>query len=189
MTTAIRTVSGIEIPEAGRYQLDASHSEVGFVARHLMVAKVRGRFAEFSGTVDIADDPADSSVEVSIATASVDTRDEQRDGHLRSADFFDVENHPTMTYRSTGVRHVKGSRWSVDGELTLHGVTRPVVLDVTFEGGALDPWGGSRVVFSARAELDREEFGLTWNQALETGGVLVSKKIVIEIEAEAVRQA
>jgi polyisoprenoid-binding protein YceI len=188
-TTTTRTVSGVQIPEAGRYDLDASHSEVGFVARHLMVAKVRGRFADVTGTVVVADDPSDSSVEVSIATASIDTRDEQRDGHLRSPDFFDVDTYPTMTYRSTAVRHVKNDRWQVDGELSLHGVTRPVPLEVTFEGGAQDPWGNTRAVFSARGELDREQFGLTWNQQLETGGVLVSKKIVIEIEAEAVRQA
>jgi polyisoprenoid-binding protein YceI len=183
-----RTVDGTKLPVAGSYAIDPSHTEVGFSVRHLMVSKTKGRFPGVSGTVTIADDPAASSVEVEIDVASIDTRDETRDGHLRSPDFFDVEQYPTMTYRSTSVEPLGGERWAVDGDLTVHGVTQPVRLEVTFEGAAKDPWGGERLGFTARADVDREAFGLTWNQALETGGVLVGKTARIEIEAEAVRQ-
>ena len=186
--TLVRSVAGIEVPEPGTYALDTSHSQVGFVVKHMMVSKVRGRFDDFTGAITIADDPADSSVEVSVQLSSVDTRDAKRDEHLRSADFFSTEEHPTMTYRSTGVRHDGGNRWLVDGELTLLGITRPLQLEVEFEGAATDPWGGSRIGFSAKGEVNREDFGITFNAALETGGVLVGKKAVIEIEAEAVRQ-
>lgn len=187
-TELVRSVDGIEVPEPGTYTLDTSHSQVGFVVKHMMVSKVRGRFDSFSGAITIADDPADSSVEVSVQLDSVDTRDAKRDEHLRSADFFTTEQHPTMTYRSTGIRHDRGNRWVVDGELTLLGITRPLQLDVEFEGAATDPWGGSRIGFSAKGEVNREDFGITFNAALETGGVLVGKKAVLEIEAEAVRQ-
>ena len=190
LTTApvTRTVDGYELPNAGTYALDASHSEVGFSVRHLMVSKVKGRFSDVSGTITIAEDPLASSVEVAIGTASIDTRDEQRDAHLRSPDFFDVEQYPNMTYRSTKVTPAGKGRWLVEGDLSLHGVTRNVPLEVSFEGAASDPWGGLRAGFSARAELDREDFGLGWNQVLETGGVVVGKKVNIEIEAEAVYQ-
>lgn len=153
-----------------------------------MVSKVRGVFHDVAGTVVIADDPGESSVEVTIQVASIDTGDEQRDGHLKSADFFDAESFPTLTYRSTGVTSAGRGRYAVDGALTLRDVTRPVVLEVTFDGASGDPWGGIRIGFSATAGLDREDFGLTWNQALETGGVLVGKTIEVEIEAEAVKQ-
>jgi polyisoprenoid-binding protein YceI len=185
---AVRIVNGEELPAAGSYALDASHSEVGFAVRHLMVSKTRGRFSDFAGTIEIAENPLESSVAVTIQTASVDTRDEQRDGHLRSDDFFGVETHPAMTYVSRSVREAGKGRYVAEGDLTIKGVTRPVPLELTFEGGATDPWGGVRIGFSARAELDREAFGLTWNQALETGGVVVGKKVTIEIEAEAVKQ-
>src|SRR5438445_7849664 len=190
LTTApvTRTVDGYEVPNAGTYALDASHSEVGFSVRHLMVSKVKGRFSDVSGTITIAEDPLASSVEVAIGTASIHTRDEQRDAHLRSPDFFDVEQYPNMTYRSTKVTPAGKGRWLVEGDLSLHGVTRNVPLEVSFEGAASDPWGGLRAGFSARAELDREDFGLGWNQVLETGGVVVGKKVNIEIEAEAVYQ-
>ena len=185
---ASRTIEGQELPPAGTYDLDVSHSHVGFTVRHLVVARTRGRFGEFSGSVVIGDDPLDSSVEVEIDLASVDTRDDQRDGHLRSADFFDVEQYPTMSYRSTAVAPGPNGRWTVDGELTIHGVTRPVALDVRFEGGIVDPWGNVRAAFSAGTEIDRAAFGLTYNQVLEGGGVLVGKKVSIEIEAEAVQR-
>ena len=188
-TSTPRTIDGQEIPAAGAYSLDVSHSSVGFSVRHLMVGKTRGRFAAFTGTVVVAEDPLASSVEVEIDAASIDTRDEQRDGHLRSPDFFDVENHPTLSYRSTRVTPAGQGRWNVDGELTIRGVTRNVPLEVTYEGSVTDPWGNPRAGFSAKAELDREAFGLTWNQVLETGGVLVGKKVTIEIEAEGVRQS
>jgi polyisoprenoid-binding protein YceI len=188
MTTAThttRTIDGHEIPVAGSYALDASHSDVGFSVRHLMVSKTKGRFSDVSGTVVIGEDPVDSSVEVTIGVASIDTRDATRDGHLLSPDFFDAEQHPTITYRSTKVTPAGGNRWTVEGDLSVHGVTRPVALEVTFEGAAKDPWGGERLGFTAKAEVDREDFGLTWNQALETGGVLVGKKIRIELNVEA----
>jgi polyisoprenoid-binding protein YceI len=187
-TAPIRTVDGTEVPLAATYALDASHSHVGFSVRHVMVSKTKGRFAEVEGTIVIADDPLQSSVDVTIQAASIDTRDHGRDEHLRAADFLDVEAHPTLTYRSRSVSPAGKGRWTVDGDLTVKGVTRSVPLEVTFEGGARDPWGGERIGFTASTEIDREAFGLTWNQALETGGVLVGKAVKIEIEAEAVRQ-
>jgi polyisoprenoid-binding protein YceI len=185
---AVRVVDGAEVPATGTYALDTSHSQVGFAVRHVMISKTRGRFSDFAGNIEIAENPFDSSVAVTIQTASVDTRDEQRDGHLRSGDFFDVEAHPTMSYQSRSVRDAGKGRYILDGDLTIKGVTQSVPLELTFEGGAADPWGNVRIGFSAKAELDREAFGLTWNQALETGGVLVGKKVTIEIEAEAVKQ-
>jgi len=183
-TPLTRTVDSREVPVAGTYAIDASHTEVGFSVRHLMVSKTKGRFGDVSGTVTIAEDPAQSAVEVQIDVASIDTRDAGRDEHLRSADFFDVEAHPTITYRSTSVRP-EGRDWHVEGELTVRGVTLSVPLTVTFEGAATSPWGTTAIGFTARADLDREAFGLTWNQALETGGVLVGKQVRIDIEAEA----
>jgi len=185
--TITRTVDGHEAPAAGSYAIDASHSHVGFSVRHAMVSKTKGSFSDVAGTIHIGEDPLDSSVEVEIQMASVDTRDEKRDGHLQSPDFFDVEQFPTMTYRSTRVTPL-GNRWTVEGELTVKGITHVVPLEVEFEGGAKDPWGGTRIGFTAHAELDREDFGLTWNQALETGGVLVGKQVKIDLEIEAVRQ-
>jgi polyisoprenoid-binding protein YceI len=176
-TSTTRTVDGLELPAAGTWAIDGSHSAASFSVKHLMVSKVRGRFGSVHGTIDIAEDPAASSVEV--------TNDAGRDEHLRSADFFDVERFPVLSYRSTGVRHVKGSRWEVDGELTIREVTRPVTLDLELVGVEQDPWGGSRVGFEATTELDREEFGLTWNAALESGGVLVGKKVRIELDIQA----
>ncbi|HEV2767754.1 MAG TPA: YceI family protein [Acidimicrobiales bacterium] len=188
VTESTRMVNGIVLPTPGTFQLDPSHSHVGFSVRHMM-GKVRGRFASYSGTVSIAEDPVGSSVDVSIDVASIDTRDEQRDGHLRAPDFFDAEAHPKMTYRSTGLSANGEGRYRVEGDLTIKGVTRPVPLDLTFEGVGVDPWGNQRLGFSATAQINREEFGLTWNQALETGGVLVGKKVTIEIEAQAVGQS
>jgi polyisoprenoid-binding protein YceI len=174
------------LPEPGDWAVDASHTEVGFSVRHLGLAKVRGRFGEVEGVVRVAEPAEASSVEVRIAAGSVDTRDAKRDEHLRSADFLDAEHHPHLGFRSTAVRP-NGERWLVDGELTIRGVTRPVTLDVAFEGVGADPWGGTRAAFSASTEIDREDFGLTWNVALETGGVLVGKRIRIELEVELVR--
>jgi polyisoprenoid-binding protein YceI len=173
---------------AGTYTVDPSHTEVGFTARHAMVTKVRGRFSDVEGTVQIGEDASLISVEATIQVASVDTRSADRDGHLKSADFFDVEQFPTMTYRSTSVQ-VSGDGFVVDGELTLHGVTKPVQLEVTAEGVATDPFGNARAGFSAEAEINRKDFGLTWNAALETGGVLVSEKIKITLDVSAIKQA
>jgi polyisoprenoid-binding protein YceI len=187
-TIPTRTVDGVEVPAPGTYELDPSHSSVSFSVRHLMVSKTKGRFADFAGTVTIAEDPLESSVEVEIQTASVDTRDETRDGHLRSADFFDVDVNPVITYRSTKVTPGAKGTWDVEGQLSVRGVTKAVPLSVSFEGGAVDPWGNPRIGFEAHTELDREAFGLTWNQTLETGGVLVGKAVKIDIEAEAVQK-
>ena len=187
---ASREVEGRTVPAAGVWSIDPSHSSVGFMVKHLAVSKVRGHFETYSVDLTIGEDPAASSLSASIELASVTTRDEGRDGHLKSPDFFDVEAFPTMTYRSSAVRPGKGDdRWEVAGELTIHGVTKPVTLDVTFNGTTADPWGNDRAAFEAVAEIDREDFGLTWNQPLAAGGVLVGKKVKIQLEVEAVRQA
>ena len=188
-TTFTREYQGVQIPEAGTYALDRGHTTVEFVGRHLMITKVRGRFTDFDGQIVIGDTPEQSSVEVTIQTASVDTSDEKRDGHLRSADFLDVDNYPAMTFRSTKVDLKRDGTATVTGDLTVKDVTRPVTLDVEFDGAQADPWGGQRLGFSATAEIDREDWGLTWNVALETGGVLVGKKIRLEFNVEAVKQS
>lgn len=182
-----RTVRGRTLPAAGRYEIDASHSSAAFTVRHLGLSKVRGQFTDFAGTIEIADDPARSSVGVTLEAASFSTGSPDRDAHVRSADFLDVDNHPVLTYRSTAVRE-GGDGWIVEGTLTIRGTSRPVVLDVDFGGAGTDPWGNGRLAFTASTEIDREEFGLTWNQALETGGVLVGKRVKVEIEVQAVAQ-
>jgi polyisoprenoid-binding protein YceI len=186
--SSTRNFKGLDIPEAGTFAIDASHSSVAFTVRHLVVAKTKGRFADFAGSITIDDDPLKSSVDVTIEAASINTADDQRDGHLRSADFLDAENYPTLSFKSTKVQHKGNANFAVDGELTVHGVTRPVTLDLDYEGVVTDPWGGQRAVFSAKTKINREEFGLTYNQVLETGGVLVGKDVSIELEVEAVRQ-
>ena len=183
--TITRTIDGQELPIAGRYAIDASHTEVVAIARHLVFTKVRALFPEVSGHVVIAEDPTQSSAEIEIAVASVESRDSARDEHLRSADFFDTENHPTITFASTGLRR-DGGDWKLDGDLTVRGTTRSVTLGLEYLGAVTDPWGGKRIAFTASTELDREDFGLTWNVALETGGVLVGKKIALEIDTELV---
>jgi polyisoprenoid-binding protein YceI len=184
---AIRTIAGVELPATGSWIVDATHAEVAFVGRHFGLTKVRGRFTGIDGHVTIGDDPADSGVEVTIDMASVESGSQVRDDHLRSADLFDVEHHPTATFRSSGLQ-MDGVNAVLDGELTIKGVTNPVRLDVEYLGHALDPWGDERAVFSARATIDREDWGLTWNMVLEAGGLLVSKEIRIEIEVELIRQ-
>ncbi|MCC7078715.1 MAG: polyisoprenoid-binding protein [Acidimicrobiia bacterium] len=184
--TAVRNLDGVELPLPGTYVLDPSHTHVGFAVRHMMVSKVRGRFADVEGAIVIAEDPLASSVEVTVDLASIDTRDEERDAHLRSPDFFDVENGGKMVFRSTGLTLGVDGDFRLDGELTVNGVTRPLSLGASFEGALIDPYGKRRIGFSARGEIDREDFGLTWNMAIETGGVVVGKKVKLEIEAEAV---
>ena len=184
---ATREWNGATIPAAGTFAIDPNHSHVGFVARHMVFTKVRGQFPEVEGTVTLAEDPTESTVDVTIKTATVNTGAPDRDQHLRSGDFFDVENHPEMTYRSTSIRHLGGSEFVVTGDLTIRGVTKPVELAVTFEGVGTNPWGRQVAGISARAEVDREEWGLTWNAALETGGVLVGRKVVLELEVQATR--
>ena len=175
------------LPTTGTWSIDPSHSEVGFSVRHLGISKTRGRFGAFSRASVVAGRPEDSRVTVEIDAASVDTRDAGRDEHLRSADFFDVETHPVLTFVTTDVTP-KGDRWAVTGDLTIAGVTKPVVLDTEVSGLATDPWGNDRVAFSASTEVNREDFGLTWNAALETGGLLVGKTVQIDLEVEAVLQ-
>lgn len=187
-TSTARTVDGVELPARGHWAIDASHSSVEASVRHLGLSKVRGSFRSFTGGVDVAERPVGSSVHVRIDAASVDTREPARDEHLRSPDFLDVAAHPTIDFHSTEVSGA-GRRWRVEGDLTIRGTTRPVALDVTFEGLESDPWGSSRAAFSATTELDREAFGLTWNQVLESGGLLVGKKVRIDLEVEVVRAA
>ena len=185
MTTTESSKTTENQPQTGTWTIDTAHSSVEFVVRHLMMAKVRGGFNDFSGTIEIGDTPETSSVQVEIQVPSIATRDGQRDGHLLSPDFFDAEAFPTISFRSTAVREQGGNNYAVDGELTVKGVSKPVTLDLTYNGTARDPWGNDKAVFSAETEVDREEWGLTWNQALETGGVLVGKKAKIEIEVQA----
>jgi polyisoprenoid-binding protein YceI len=168
------------------WTIDPSHSTVEFVAKHMMITTVKGRFAELEGTI-VADEAniGDSTVEVTMQAASLDTRSEQRDAHLRSPDFLDVETYPTVTFRSTRIEGTK-DEFQLTGDLTIRGVTRPITLDVTFEGEGKDPWGGTRASFSAKGKFDRRDFGLTWNVALETGGILVSNEVKINIEAQVV---
>ncbi|MCL4449590.1 MAG: YceI family protein [Actinobacteria bacterium] len=179
----------VQLPPAGTYELDATHTTIAFVARHLMVAKVKGRFGQFSGTIKVAEEPTNSSVQVTIQAASIDTRESTRDNHLRSADFLDVENYPTLQFKSTGVE-LSGSTNSgrINGELTIRGVTKPVVLEAEFNGSIVDMQGTQRIGFTATAEIDREDWGLTYNAVLEGGGMLISKKITIELEVEAIKQ-
>ena len=184
---SIRTIEGVVVPDAGTYVIDPTHSVVEFTVRHLGLAKVRGRFNEFTGVVEVAADPFGSSAWATIQAASIDTRDADRDAHLRSADFLDAEHYPTIEFRSTGVQHATEG-WSVAGELTVRGVTRPVTLATEFHGAAMDPWGNVRIGLSAVTEINRDDFGLTWNQALETGGWLVGRQVKIDVSVEAVRQ-
>jgi polyisoprenoid-binding protein YceI len=170
------------------WNIDPAHTDIGFAVKHLMISTVRGRFAEVRGTIRLdGDDLTGASVEAEIATASIDTRQEQRDTHLRSADFFEVEKYPLITFRSRRVERMKGDRYRVTGDLTIRDVTREVVLEGTDEGRGKDPWGGDRLALSATTTIDRRNFGLTWNQALETGGVLVSNEIRISLDVQAVK--
>jgi len=184
--TVLRSYDRREIPVAGTYGIDPSHTSVEFVGRHLMITKVRGRFPDVSGTITIDDDPALSHVEVVLEVATVDTGNADRDNHLRSADFFDAERYPTITFRSTNVKEGPAGTWNVTGDLTVREITRPVTLEVDFDGASVSPLGDERIAFSAATEVDREAWGITWNVALETGGVLVGKKVRIELNVQAV---
>lgn len=175
-------------PAAGTYVIDASHSEVGFSVRHAGIARVRGQFTEFEGTFTVAEDFADSAANVTIKSASIDTRDENRDNHLRSPEFWDAESKPEWTFVSTGV---EGSlpEFTLNGDLTVNGVTKPVALEVEYNGSAVDPFGHPRAGFSAAVEISRKDFELTWNAPLEAGGVLVGDKVKISLEISAIHQA
>ncbi len=174
----------ITLPRTGTWTIDPTHTVIGFSVRHLVAARVRGTFKEFSGTITIGEAPEQSAVEVTIAAGSIDTGVEDRDAHLRSPDFLDVDTFPSITFRSTAVRP-EGSGYQMEGVLTIRGVERPITLDVSYLGLATDPWGNDKALFSATARLEREEWGLTWNQALETGGWLVGKTVDIELDVQA----
>jgi polyisoprenoid-binding protein YceI len=188
--TTISQAGQTQIPGfvAGTWTIDPVHSEVGFSVRHMMVSKVRGKFTKFGGELVTADDVLGSSVTAEIDLASIETGAEQRDAHLRSPDFFDTGNHPLMTYRSTRIRQ-DGEDFIVDGELTLKGVTRSVPLKLEINGFGPDAYGGTRAGFSATAEINRQDFGVNWNATMETGGVVVSDKVAIHLDIEAVLQA
>jgi polyisoprenoid-binding protein YceI len=170
------------------WKLDPSHTTIEFSAKHMMITTVKGRFVDVEGTI-VADEQnfADSEVTATMKAASIDTRSEQRDTHLRSADFLDVEHYPEVTFKSTRIEGTK-EEFKLIGDLTIRGTTRPITLDVTFEGSGKDPWGGTRASFSAKGKFDRRDYGLTWNVALEAGGILVSNDVKINIEAQAVLQ-
>ena len=167
---------------AGTWNVDASHSEVGFAARHLMVSKVRGQFKDFAAVVTVGHPFNQSTVEATVQMASVDANSADRDAHLRSPDFFDVENHPAMTFKSTKV-----SNDALEGNLTIKGITKPVTFDLDFGGVSADPWGGTRAGFEATTEINRKDFDLSWNAAIEGGGVLVGEKVKIALDVELVR--
>jgi polyisoprenoid-binding protein YceI len=182
----LRAHHDLEIPVAGEYVIDPAHTSVEFIGRHLMITKVRGRFTDVSGTITVDEKPERSRVEVDISVASIATGDHRRDDHLRSPDFFDVEKHPAIAFRSTKVEQMTSDSWTVTGDLTVRDVTRPVTLQVEFDGAGASPFGDERISFSAATEVDREDWGLNWNVALETGGVLVGKRVRIEINVQAV---
>ena len=172
----------------GDYTLDVAHSRIGFVARHAMVTKVRGSFNDFAGTVHLdAENPANSHAELTIEVTSIDTRSEQRDGHLRTNDFFDAPTFPQITFKSTAVELVDAETFRVTGDLTIKDVTKSVVIDFEYSGPATDPYGQFRVGFEGKTTINRTDFGVNFNAALETGGVLVSEKIALEFEISAIK--
>jgi polyisoprenoid-binding protein YceI len=172
----------------GAWDIDATHSTVGFSVRHMMVSKVRGYFREFSGEIITATDPAASTVNATINMDSIDTRQEQRDAHIKSADFFDAGNHTEMSFRSTAVRP-HGEDWKVEGDLTIKGITKPVVLDLELNGFGPDAYGGTRAGFSGKTEISRKQFGVDIDMPMDGGGVVVGDKISVELEIEAVLRA
>ena len=185
MSTAAQAV-----PAVTTWTIDPVHSSVEFAVRHLMITTVKGRFTDVAGTVVVDEArPEGATAEITVGVASIDTREAQRDAHLRSADFFDVETFPTLTFRSKGVKDFSSGGFTLVGDLTIHGVTREVALDVTAEGRSKDPWGGERAGYSAVTKIKRSDFGLTWNQLLETGGLAVSDEVRITLDVQLVRQA
>ena len=169
----------------GTWDIDPTHSTVGFSVRHMMVSKVRGYFREFSGEIVTAADPSQSTVTATVDMDSIDTRQEQRDAHIKSADFFDVGNHTVMTFRSTAVRN-HGDDWVVEGDLTIKGITKPVVLELELNGFGPDAYGGTRAGFSAKTEISRAQFGVDIQMPMDGGGVVVGDKVTVELEIEAV---
>jgi polyisoprenoid-binding protein YceI len=174
----------------GTYAIDASHSRFGFVARHAMVTKVRGSFNEFEGTATIdGANPSNSSVNVTIKVDSIDTRNKQRDDHIRTNDFLDVANYPEITFVSTAIEHAGGDEFQVTGDLTVRGITKSISFPLEFQGAATDPFGNSRIGFEGSVVINRKDWGVNWNAALEAGGVLVSEKVTLEFEISAVKSA
>jgi len=172
------------------WSIDASHSAIEFSVKHMMIANVRGSFHDFQASV-VADatDLTTAEIDFTVDVASIDTRDAQRDGHLKSGDFFDAENFPKITFKSTQISRSNDNEYTMAGDLAIHGVTQPVTFDVTFEGQGKDPWGNEKAGFSAKASVNRKDFGLNWNSVLETGGVLVGEQVKINVEIEALKQA
>ena len=186
MTTPTLTADLTQL--AGTYTIDPSHTRIGFVARHAMVTKVRGAFNDFEGTLHLdGTDPARSTARVRIDAASIDTRNAQRDEHLRSNDFLDMENYPEITFQSTEAKQLDDTTFQLTGDLTIKGITKPVTVDFTFEGAAKDPFGNERVGFEGAVTINRKDWGVNWNAALEAGGVLVSEKVTLEFDVSAVR--
>jgi len=184
-----RTMQGVEVPTPGDWVFDTAHTNLMFIARYAMLTRVRGHFNSFEGIIHVAERPEESSVELTIDASSITTDNDMRDNHLRSGDFLDLENHPTITFRSSKVEVLGADRLRATGDLTVRGVTKEVLLDTEYAGTAKDGYGRTRVAFSARTEIDRDQFGVSWNMALETGGVLVGKKVQIELEVQALPEA
>ncbi|HEX6947616.1 MAG TPA: YceI family protein [Acidimicrobiia bacterium] len=187
MTTELQ---GLDLGQlTGDYVIDAGHSRLGFVARHAMVTKVRGQFTEFEGKLHLdGENPANSSGEVTIQAKSIDTRNPDRDNHIRSNDFLAMDQYPTITFKTTGIEGGP-DEWKVTGDLTVRGVTRPVTFDVSFLGANPDPWGNTRVGFEGSTVINRKDWGVNWNLAIEAGGVLVSEKVTLEFEIAAIKQS
>jgi polyisoprenoid-binding protein YceI len=177
-------------PYSGTWTIDPTHTRLGFVARHAMVTKVRGSFTDFTGTMVLdGSEPSSSSISLTAQLASIETGSPDRDAHLRSADFFDVENHAAMTFKSTSVKQAGDGQFILAGDLTIKDVTRPVEIEVELDGIVTDPWGNQRAGFEGEAEISRKDFGLTWNVPLEAGGWLVSDKIKIQLDVSATKDA
>ena len=187
--TAVREIDGVRLPQAGDWVIDPAHTSIEAVARHMVIAKVRGHFEEFSGSIHIDEDPTKSWAEVAIKAASINTNAPDRDAHLRSPDFLNADEYPELTFKSTKLSHKRGDRFEVVGDLTIRGETQPVTLEVEFGGVVTDPFGQTKALFSATTKLERETWGMNWNQALEAGGVLVSKSLDVEIDVQAVLQS
>lgn len=185
-TTTTTTTSGNVSLPAGSWSIDPTHTRIGFVARHMMVTKVRGEFREYTADVHVAENPLESTLSAEVQMASIDTGNEDRDGHLRTNDFFDIEQYPTMRLVATGFEPA-GDGYVMHADLTIKGVTRPVDFDLELDGVGQDPWGGTRAGFAATATINRKEWGIEWNAPLETGGVLVGEKVQIELDVQLVR--
>ena len=184
------TTTAVPATLTGTYTIDPTHSRIGFVARHAMVTKVRGAFNEFQGSGHFdAEQPANSRAELTIKAASIDTRNADRDAHLRSNDFFDMDTYPQITFSSTSVEPTGDVRFRVTGDLTIKGVTRPVTVDFEYTGSAVDPYGNQRIGFEGSTVVNRKDWGVNWNAALEAGGVLVSENVTLEFEVSSIRSA